>query len=406
MKIKNISIKHIFIIILTLLILGYIGYITYMLINNSNNICVVKNGAVYEEESSIGYIIRDEKVIQSENEIIPIIQEGEKVAKDASIFKFLNSDENDINEKINDITYQIQEKINEDGKISTADTDLIDENVGERVVKLKNTNNYKELLEIKDEINNELSFKLDIFEKSDEISKEIKELIREKKEYENEKKKNSENIKSNISGIVSYRVDGLEEELMKEKINNIDLEYLNSLKIRTNEIIATSKKSGKVVNNFEGYIVTVLQSEEAKNAKVGDKVRLRLYTNDEINAKIDYINNLDENNILISFKLNSIEKELTRYRKVSFNIIWWSEEGLRIPNNAIYENEKGLNYVLKNRSGYINEALVKVIVKNEDYSLVTSYDQEELTNLNLTEEEIKNNQKIKLYDEVVIKKEK
>ena len=43
---------------------------------------------------------------------------------------------------------------------------------------------------------------------------------------------------------------------------------------------------------------------------------------------------------------------------------------------------------------------MKVLSENENYSIVTTYNTEELTNLGLSEEEISNYKKIKLYDEI------
>lgn len=397
------KLKKVLIVSIVLAIIAYIIYVVYILIKNSTNICVIKNGYVYEEEVAIGYVVRDEVVIKSENEIIPIKQEGERVAKASSVFKISNDVETDLKEKIENIKVQIQQIINQGEKFSSSDIDLIEEDIDKKVNKMRNTKNYKELQEYKKEINQLLDNKMEIIEKLETSNDEIKKLIKEKEKYENQLNENSQNVKSTISGIVSYRVDGLEEILTKEKFNEINRDYLESLNLRTNQIIVTSKNSGKIVNNFEGYIVTILKSEQAKNAEVGDKVTLRIYTNEEISAKIEYINKEDESNIVIAFKINKIEEELIKYRKISFDVIWWSKEGLKVPNEAIYTKENGLSYVTRNRSGYLTEVLVKIVVKNEDYSLVTTYDTEELEQLPLTEEERQNYVKIKLYDEIVIK---
>lgn len=397
------KVKKIVVISIALAIIAYISYIAYVLIKNPTNICVIKNGSVYEEEAAIGYIIREEVVIKSDTEIIPIIQEGEKVAKDSSVFKISNDIETDLKQKIEETKIQIQEKIYQGEKFSSSDIDLIEEDIDKKVTLIRNTKNYKQLQEYEKEINLLLDNKMEIIEKSETSNNEIRNLIKQKKEYQNQLNQNSQNVKSTISGIVSYRVDGLEEVLTKEKFGEINKQYLDNLNLRTNQIIATSKNSGKIINNFEGYILTVLKSEQAKNAKVGDKVTLRLYTNEEINAKIEYINKEDESNIIIAFKLNTIEEELIKYRKMSFDVIWWSKEGLKVPNEAIYIKENGLSYVTRNRSGYLTEVLVKIVVKNDDYSLVTIYDTDELEQLPLTEEERKNYVKIKLYDEIVIK---
>ncbi len=52
---------------------------------------------------------------------------------------------------------------------------------------------------------------------------------------------------------------------------------------------------------------------------------------------------------MIIFKTNKAVEELISYRKISIDVIWWSYEGLKIPNASIID-EGGLNYVIRNRS--------------------------------------------------------
>ena len=51
----------------------------------------------------------------------------------------------------------------------------------------------------------------------------------------------------------------------------------------------TSEESGKIIDNTYCYIATISHTEEAKNAEVGDKVRVRLPSGNEVSAEITYI---------------------------------------------------------------------------------------------------------------------
>lgn len=55
--------------------------------------------------------------------------------------------------------------------------------------------------------------------------------------------------------------------------------------------------------------------------------------------------------------------------------------------------ENGLNYVVRNRAGYLNKILVNVTNKNDKYSIVTNYDTEELEQLGFSKTEISNMKK-------------
>ena len=94
-------------------------------------------------------------------------------------------------------------------------------------------------------------------------------------------------------------------------------------------------------------------------------------------------------------------EELINYRKITFNVIWWSKSGLKIPNQAIVK-ENELNYVVRNRAGYLSKLLVNVIKEGEKYSIVKPYTSSELEELGFSNTEILSYKKISLYDEIVL----
>ena len=94
-------------------------------------------------------------------------------------------------------------------------------------------------------------------------------------------------------------------------------------------------------------------------------------------------------------------EKLIDYRKISFDIIWWKYEGLKVPKNAIvYDN--GLSYVVRNRAGYKNKILVKILKQSSNYCVVDNYTYEELKNMDFSGEEINKMRKISIYDELII----
>lgn len=152
-----------------------------------------------------------------------------------------------------------------------------------------------------------------------------------------------------FGGVVSYRVDNLETILTPNNFDNLNKEFLEKLSLKTGAIVATSNQMGKIINNFECYIVTVNNSEEAKKAAKGDKITIRLSTQDEIEAKIEYIKPDENDSVLIVLKINNCVEKLIDYRKISIDIIWGEYSGLKIPKTAIiYEN--GLSYIVRNRA--------------------------------------------------------
>ena len=229
----------------------------------------------------------------------------------------------------------------------------------------------------------------------------MKQLQDQRSSLENQLNSGAEYINAHESGIVSYKVDGLEETLTPENFSTLSKEFLENLNLKTGQIIATSDEAGKIINNFEAYITTISKSEEAKNAKIGDSVDIRLPNNKEIEAEITYISRENEEETLLVLKIDEQIEALTNYRKISFDLIWWSHSGLKVPNQAIAEQD-GLKYLVRSRAGYLSKILVKVEYQNDKYSIVSSYDTEELRELGFTESQISSTKTLAVYDEIIL----
>lgn len=133
-------------------------------------------------------------------------------------------------------------------------------------------------------------------------------------------------------------------------------------------------------------------------------MKVRLPSGNEISAEIEYINSQDGEDYVLVFKIEKNIDELIAYRKISFNIIWWSESGKKIPNTAIRYEEKGKNkiaYVIRTRAGYQEKIWIKEKKSNGKYTIVSDYTSEELKNLGFTTDEIKSRKTISLYDEIL-----
>ena len=108
-----------------------------------------------------------------------------------------------------------------------------------------------------------------------------------------------------------------------------------------------------------------------------------------------------DGSILMIFKITKGVEELINYRKVAIDVIWWSDDGLKVANTAIkYENN--IPYVIKNTAGYEYKIYVKIASQNENYSIVKNYTTDEYKELGFSDEQIKSMKKISLYDEIII----
>lgn len=394
--------KKILIIILMLLIAIYMIYTVSLLIINPTDTYIIKKETLSKEDSSIGYIIRDEEVIRGENYengIYAIATEGEKVSKAESIFRYYSDNEKEISENIKQLNHQIQTLLEKEKNISSADIKAIENQTEEKIEKLRSLNNYQEIIEYKNNIDSLITKKIKFIGDSTE-NKEIKNLINQMNSYEDKLKKGSEYITATMSGIVSYKVDGLEEEFSKDNFDKMTEQYFNEKELKTGQIIATSNECGKVIDNFQCYIAVTMDSDSAMKANIGDKAKIRTLNKKETDAEIIKINEESGKRTII-FKLNEMDEELINHRKIAIDVIWWSESGLKIPNQALIE-EDGKYYILRNKSGSTAKILVNVKKKADKFSIISNYSATELKELGYDEEYIKNYKKINNYDEIIL----
>ena len=390
--------------VVVVVILAYLLNSIINLIKNPTDTFIVREGKISKEEAAIGYIIREETVVKGENYkngMEQIIDEGSRVAKGESIFRYYSSGENSLKEKIKALDIKIQETIenNNSNELILADTRLLDSQIDQALSDINTLNNIQKIQETKKKLNTYISKKARIAGENSPSGSYLRKLIDERSKYENELNNGSEYVTAPVSGMVSYRVDGLEETLTTNDFSKYNKEFLNNLNLKTGQIISTSSETGKIINNFKCYIACTSKSEEAKKAEVGDKIKITIPSTKNVDAKIEYIikENYDEVTLVLSFS-EGID-ELLMYRKISFDIIWWDQSGYKVANTAIIE-DNGLNYVIRTKAGYLERVLVKVKKRGEDYSIVKNYSTSEIKELENVNKNARTS--IILYDELIL----
>ena len=377
------------------------------LLKKSAEVFVVAEGSLYYEEPAEGYVIRDEIVLQGEtykNGMVKVISDGERVAKDQIVFRYYSSSEEAIMKQINELDEEINEIIENSGfPFISSDISSLDSQIEESIDTMHKENYLQTIYENKNKIEAYISKKAQITGSLSPDDSYLKQLTNKRNELEKELQNGSEIIKAPKPGSASYRVDGLEDVLKVDNFDYLSKELLDSFELKVGASIPLSNEKGKVVNNFDCYVATVMNTEKAMTAKVGEKVTLRLSTSDEVEAEIVHIKEENDSRILV-FKIDEKVADLLEYRKISIDIIWWKYTGWKISNSCILEttkNDNEISYVEKNRAGYPEKVLIKVLRQNESYSIVKNYEKEELRALGYSEEEISDMGSINLYDEII-----
>lgn len=367
---------------------------------------LLRIGSLSYEESVQGYIIRDEKVLKGKNYkngMVQIKTEGERVSSGDSIFRYYSSGEEELNKQIADLDDKINNALEESGtNLWEGDILNLEKQIEEVLDDIYGVNDLEKQEEYLKKINSYISKKAMIAGESSPAGSYVKDLINQRNSLKEKLNNNSEIISTDKAGIMSYRVDGCEEILGANDFSYLNKELLDKLNIELGTTIPQSTECGKIVNNFWCYIACEISSEKSMEAKVGDEVTLKLSNSTEIPAKVDYIKDENDSRIIV-FKIKQEVEKLIEFRKISFEIVWWKYSGWKISNKAIVE-QNDLSYVYRNKAGYTEKVLIKVLRQNDIYSIVENYTKQELEQLGFSKEEIENMPQIKIYDEIVISK--
>jgi multidrug efflux pump subunit AcrA (membrane-fusion protein) len=399
---KNQHSKNALIVIVSIILAIMIVAWFIRVANSSAETMIITDGTISQSETLTGYYVREEKVVNSDknkNGMQQIITEGQKVAANESIFRYYSESENDNKAKINEIDEKIQKLVEtSDIGLYNSDLRLIDSQMLDSLKNISTYNSIQNIKELKSAMKILENKKAEIVASSTTNDSEISKLISERKSLEKQRDADSTYIKAPNSGILSYRIDGLEDQLKISDIKNYNNEYLENLNLDTGKIIPTSTTEGKIVNNFECYVITNSSSEEAKKAKIKDKVQITIPTGRTIDGRVSNIIEEQNGSRTIAIKFSDNIDEVTSYRKVSFDVIWWNSTGYRVKNSAIV-TENNLNYVIRNRQGHLKKVLVKIKKQTDTYSIVKNYSASELKELNYDKKALTS---LMLNDEILL----
>ncbi len=406
-KVKKIGVI-VLIILMGIILMSNKNIISFFkLFTEQNNIFTIVYDNISEEELIETLVLRDEQVLGNENlgSIEKIKMDGDRVSKSDNMFRYYSGNEIKILEEIKEIDKKIdKELIEQKINLNSPETKIYDLKMEELSLSLENISNIAKIQKIIQEVEKENTNKVNIYGKINTGNATIQKLIQEKETKQKFLTEKTEIIKAPITGVTSYRIDGYENALPINDFVYLNKNTFNTVKFKTGNIIPESTSNGKIVNNFFTYLTCISKNKEANNLEIGKTKYLKI-GDEKLKGEVVYLKN-ENNERLIVFKLNKGVQELLKMRKINMKIVWWEEEGLKVPREAI-KKENNLNYIIKQKSGYEIKTLVKVLKENSDYCLVENYTTEELQLLGIdsSKENFSNNLNIREFDEILLKKD-
>lgn len=419
MAIKGKKQTAIYVVISIILIIFVYSFVQLMLfLRQPTSSTLVRNGTLVESEEVVGYVIRYEEVVDTSSYsgiANVVINDGNRVAKGGTIISYVSYEQEELMSKISELDVKIQEAMENKPNIYLPDVKNLETSIQEKLYQVasKKSNVY-DVYEYKVAINKEVEKKAKIVGELSPAGSRIKELISERLEYERELNESNQELKADRAGLVSYRVDNYENILTPNSFSSLSIKELEKIKLNVGQIVPIDTNKLKIVNNFECFIAVPMDSEKSKELALNTTVKLRFDStgDDYVKSTVEYISDEENDRRLVIFKVPRNTEELTKYRKINLELIWWSDTGLKIPNEAIrYETITNKNTGEKSatlptvtaiESSYQEDIWVKIIRSTDKFSIIENYTDDELLEMGLTEDLIDNRRKIQMYDEIIV----
>lgn len=390
------------ILVVVMIIAIIVSLVIYKKYLNVKTTYTIVNGYVEKATDTLGMIIKDETVVNlNKKEVaIPITEQNKRVTKGGIVAIYKNDKYDEYLKSVEDLDKTIQTLIVDLPASYSNDVSSLDLQIVELAKKARSETSYIKMQEYKSKID-ELSYKKVIIlgQRSPEGSK-VRELIKQREEIEkNNMYLSTDNILAPVSGIVTYKLDGLENLINFDNILNLDNTKIEDtfLKYKSNNV---SNFGIKIIDNYNAYIlVREKKGENDEFIQIDKSYTLKFGEKDinNITAKlIKLVNGKDYNYVI--FKVENGIESLVDLRTISVEVVWKKVFGMAIPKSAIKKNEeKGYSYVTLVYGTQYIDVPIKIEIESDNTCIVDNLTKEEKEKLGISTSYV-----LDLYDKLVI----
>jgi len=349
---------------------------------------VIRNGIIENYINTSAVIIRDERLLEPSaisGRCIAEIAEGERTAAYSRIAMVVNDVSDKLLQELEEVNAKIvKARMEQAEKADFFSEDLkkLDDEIALQIrnmILYCNTGNFKEMARYRANIGK-------IVEKKAEIVGEnstdgyISSLLNQKKDIQKKINTNTVEIRSNMSGIVSYIIDGYESVLTPEIIESLNPETIENIIGQDNETqpqtnkVQTGSPPAKIIKGTDIYIAAVVPAEIAAEYEKGDRVSLRV--NDIGLETTGYIASInasgDDKSAVVVIQMSRGVDVLSTYRVIDVDIIRSTQEGLKVPLKSLMDIS-GDGTTAKIMLVKYNVAVartVNILCKDEEYAII------------------------------------
>ena len=364
-------------------------------------IYTVVNGDLESMTETNLYLLKSENIVDynKEESITAIVDQGKRASKYEAIATYQNDSYEDYQNQIAQIDKQIQSLIKDMPETHSADITGIENKILKYASELQGTTSYSKIQEYKAKLDELAYKKITILANSSPEDSAIRDLISKREELVRLSKTSENTIWTDRSGIVTYKLDGLEGILDYGNITNYSAQDLDNIieKYNTN---GNNEFGIKIVNNFNAYLlVKTPKGENDEYIKEGRTYNIRVADLENTTLKVRLTKNIAEGDYNYSiFEIQNEIDSLVDYRKLSCEVIWNTISGMAVPLNAIYhDDEQNYDYVLMVYGTDYKRVAVNIKRKSDSIAIVENVDKSTAESYGLDTSFV-----LEMYDELVI----
>jgi len=372
-------------LVLVIIVVCYLIFRLMPTLYASNSKTVVaENGYIEVTEKTDGILIKNETIFKAEGQgkISQLKKEGQKLGIGVKVAELqLTGNTAALKEELEGIEQSIkvlEESSNSNsmfGNDLTKNQKRIDELV-EEIQDNINKENYKEIETLKEELAIRITKQQSISGESSLAAYNLDNLKERRKELKDQISKSNYIYYSEKTGILSYKLDGLEEIFPTKGIEEYTLNEFKVFDKQTTTSINEKEVSYgeplyKIIDNYTWYVIAKLDGKKSIDSLVeGKDVYIKFNEKEkEYKASVHKINK-DKDQALIIFKFDSYLYEFYNERYVDIQIVTKKFEGLKLPRKVIVEKDGIEGVYIKDISGIIKFRPVKRVGQDEEFVIV------------------------------------
>ncbi|MBQ7957095.1 MAG: hypothetical protein IJ279_03565 [Clostridia bacterium] len=359
-------------------------YLVYLALDANYSPVKTEVATMKTVENSVStkvFIVRDENYISAKasGTIVPLVEDGQRVAEGQDIAAVF-SDEKEANKyvELRKVHSELErfQNIEASDKMNIRDISTYDQTTNEEFLNLVNSISDGDYSLIKTyaqavrdrETSRQLCLGYDV-----DTSEVISSLSTQAASLGNIQ---PSCLVADNTGYYINNTDGYENVIKYSDVTDISVAQVKkALESKPDETKISN--IGKLVNNFNWYVVAIVDRNDAAALTVGKNVKVRFVDSSADDAKMTVaaINGDSNGKVALVLKCNTITAGTSQLRIENAEIIFETISGYRIPREAL-RTVDGVNGVYIKRGNLINFRRVTALYTGEDYVVARTYEAE------------------------------